>query len=187
MLHSLPKPVVLILTFAFTIFVYAAAKWLFTRGGEPLQENGVEHYRLRPAARALSIALCALGLWALVSGLRSLKTPLDFLWAPELFGGLAMMLSGTFMFSARIALDEAGLHYRRGWKRMTSISWIELDHYEVLFNRSLGTSTYFFRARDGASIPVDETGYNIEALMQHIQARKKLREMPYTRRHWYGG
>ena len=177
----------LILIVAVALIVTFGLSWLFTRGGAPSEENGALHYKLRPGMRVLAYVLLVAGIYAIAAGCRSLSEPQNILWMVELFGGLAMSLGGAFLLSASLYLDDAGMHYRRGWKRVTSIAWKDLDHYETLNNPRTYTRIYFFRSVDGKTIPVDETGYNVKDLLEHIDSRKKLHEQPYQRRHWNGG
>lgn len=176
-----------LLATVFVIIITVGLSWLFTRGGAPAEENGALHYKLRPGIRVMAYTLIGGAAGAIVAGCRSLIEPHDLTWMLELFGGLAMLLCGAFMLSASLYLDEAGLHYRRGWKRVTSIAWQELDHYEKLRNPKTTTNVYFFRSVDGKTIPVEETGYDVKDLLQHIDSRRKIPEQPYQRRHWYGG
>jgi hypothetical protein len=176
-----------VLTTAWVVIVTVGLSWLFTRGGAPSEENGTLHYKLRPGMRMMAYVLVLAGVYAVAVGCISLNEPRNLLWMLELAGGLGMLLGGAFMLSASLYLDDTGLHYRRGWKRVTSIGWKELDHYEVDRARRTNTSVYFFCSIDGTTIPVEETGYDVGDLLKHIDSRKKIREQPYQRRHWYGG
>jgi hypothetical protein len=187
MRHVLFEIGILIALGAFVFAVNTTVPWLLTRGGAPSQENGTLHYRIRPGMRLLAGVIGGLGLWAMVTGFRQLRRPNDLLCLLELFGGLAMVFCAAFMLTARISLDEGGLHYRRRWKSLTSIGWAEFDHYEVRADPKINTLTVFFRSVDSRTIAVEEAGYDVADLLQRIVARTHLQERPYTRRHWYGG
>ena len=187
MRHALFEIGILIALAAFVFAVNTTVPWLLTRGGAPSRKNGALYYRIRPGMRLLAGVICVLGLWAMVTSLRQLGRPSDLRWIPELVGGLAMVLCAAFMLTARISLDEEGLHYRRRLKSLTSIGWTEFDHYEVRADPKINTLTVFFRSVDGRTIAVEEAGYDVADLLQRIVSRIHLQERPYARRHWYGG
>ena len=191
MLQDLPKPVSLFLIVVFILIVGAVSSWLFTHGGAPDEENGVVNYPLRPATRILATLIGLSGLAAIGFGVWALRTPRDLWWMLKVFGGAGLVMSALFILSARLWLDEAGLHYRRGFKRLTTIGWHEFNHYETMVNSdwrtNMSSRTIFFRSVDANSIPVQEAGYAVDDLLRRIQARTHLKEQPYKRRHWYGG
>jgi hypothetical protein len=174
-----------------TILIFIAIwflVWAFYRvmsmGGRPTEDSGRTIYGLRPGMRVLSWAGVCLGgwlFWLCWLAIHNRNLPEA---AIEVTFGLLCLAWGGFILSTHMILDDIGLHYERWPRKVTTIRWDELDHFEI--GQQDSGSVFHFLSKSDERISVTAIAYDLQDMCNRISDRIDLPEHPYKRRRWYG-
>jgi hypothetical protein len=155
----------------------------------PAADGPITRYLTRAALRVVVALL-------LSSGLALIWFGIDRVLDDDAIIGITALTFGSFLdvFGLAIAnqtevtLDRNGVRSRQVFGRNRAISWIDLQHVETRINaRTAGGTIYYLRGSTGTTIVLTDLAFDATDLLGRIRQRRALAEVPYQRRHWYGG
>ena len=161
-------------------------RWIFSLDDDPRLKAGTIYIPLRPLPKFIAPLFVFCGAGVLIGALDEFILG-DRTWPWTAIFGLMFAGVAGVMGNTHLWLDEEGVHYRDWMKQVQTIAWDNLDHYDMHSEGNGQTVTvyYTFRSRDGSSIAIARSSYDIHELLQKIRARKDVAEQPYKPKSWF--